>query len=255
MDKYADQREIYDVMSARMAIVDPVGVDLARRIYDYGLTPDDFGPRQYGRAAATKARAALALPWPAGLAPKPQELADEPDVADPLPRADVLVVTWTAAEMLALADTLTPGVNPRTRWYRYAAQLRGVPARHPRRRAGARRRPARLVLPDAHRLEVGAVRQVGAPPQPGRRGDRRRHGHDARRAVHQAALPGGEAAARHHRRHRRWHAARRRAGRRDDHPHGEVQVHQGVPQRAVRHQDVHVGGDDPAQAPGGGSAR
>ena len=50
-----------------MASVDPVGVDLARRIYDYGLTADDFGPRQFGLAAATKARAALGLPWPSGL--------------------------------------------------------------------------------------------------------------------------------------------------------------------------------------------
>jgi len=51
--------------------------------------------------------------------------------------ADVLVVTWTAAEVLALADTLTPGVNPRTRWYRYARNFEsylpeirsGAPAR------------------------------------------------------------------------------------------------------------------------------
>ena len=67
----------------------------------------------------------------------PFELAVEPDPADPLPRADVLVVTWTAAEMLALADVLTPGVNPRTRWYRYARHFEdylpeirgGAPAR------------------------------------------------------------------------------------------------------------------------------
>ena len=72
-----------------------------------------------------------------GWSPTPNELAVEPDVGDPLPRADVLVVTWTAAEMLALADTLTPGVNPRTRWYRYARDFEqylpeirgGAPAR------------------------------------------------------------------------------------------------------------------------------
>jgi nucleoside phosphorylase len=124
-----------------MALVDPVGVDLARRIYDYGLTPDDFGPRLHGRAVASKARAALSLPWPDGLEPRPHELDVEPDVGDPLPRADVLVVTWTAAEMLALADTLTPGVNPRTRWYRYARDFEsylpeirgGAPARAARR--------------------------------------------------------------------------------------------------------------------------
>jgi hypothetical protein len=98
---------------------DPIGIDLARRIYDFGLTADDLGPRQFGSAAAAKARRPLGLAWPAGLGPVPTELAVEPDDSDPLPKADVLVVTWTIAEMLALADVLTPGVNPRTRWYRY----------------------------------------------------------------------------------------------------------------------------------------
>jgi len=98
---------------------DPIGIDLARRIYDFGLTADDLGPRQFGSAAASKGRRPLGLSWPAGLAPLPSELSVEPDESDPLPKADVLVVTWTIAEMLALADVLTPGVNPRTRWYRY----------------------------------------------------------------------------------------------------------------------------------------
>jgi len=120
-----------------MPLDDPIGVDLARRIYDYGLTADDLGPRLHGAAAAGKARAVLSIDWPAGLAPTPHELATEPDPTDPMPRADVLVITWTAAEMLALADTLTPGVNPRTRWYRYGRNFEaflpeirgGAPAR------------------------------------------------------------------------------------------------------------------------------
>lgn len=98
---------------------DPIGIDLARRIYDFGLSADDLGPRQFGSAAASKSRRALGLDWPAGLDPRPAELAAEPDTGDALPKADVLVVTWTIAEMLALADVLTPGVNPSTRWYRY----------------------------------------------------------------------------------------------------------------------------------------
>jgi hypothetical protein len=99
---------------------DPIGIDLARRVYDFGLTPDDLGPRQFGAAAASKARRPLDLEWPDGLEPIPTELDEEPDPGDRLPKADVLVVTWTIAEMLALADVLTPGVNPRTRWYRYS---------------------------------------------------------------------------------------------------------------------------------------
>jgi hypothetical protein len=97
---------------------DPVVGDLARRVIDYGLTPDDLGPRQYGTEARSPRRD-LKLTFPASLAPTPVELDVEPATSDPLPRADVLVVTWTVAEMLALADVLTPKVNPRTRWYRY----------------------------------------------------------------------------------------------------------------------------------------
>ena len=38
---------------------DPIGIDLARRIYDFGLTADDLGPRQYGTAALSKGTAVL----------------------------------------------------------------------------------------------------------------------------------------------------------------------------------------------------
>jgi hypothetical protein len=60
----------------------------------------------------------LNLPWTTGLAPTPQELDPEPASGAPLPKADVLVVTWTVAENEALADVLTPGFS-RKNWYRY----------------------------------------------------------------------------------------------------------------------------------------
>lgn len=112
-------------------------VALARRVIDFGTTVDDFGPRQFGSAAAAAPRADLRIGWPDGLAPTPAPLAEEPSPEDPLPRADYVVITWTAAEMLALADVLTPGVNPRRRWYRYERDFdrylpdirRGAPAR------------------------------------------------------------------------------------------------------------------------------
>jgi hypothetical protein len=56
------------------------------------------------------------IPWPNGLAPVPRSYAAAPDA--PLPPADALVVTWTAAEAEALADVLTPGVR-RTAWLPY----------------------------------------------------------------------------------------------------------------------------------------
>lgn len=94
-------------------------VQLARRIYDFGLTAEDLGPRQYGRAAEAAPRADLMIGWPDGLAPTPTELPVEPATDEPLPKADYLVVTWTVAELQGLADVLTPGVNPKKRWYRY----------------------------------------------------------------------------------------------------------------------------------------
>ncbi|WP_269939256.1 phosphorylase family protein [Arthrobacter sp. HY1533] len=61
---------------------------------------------------------ALAHRWPAGLAPTP---VDDPgvDPAAPLPPADYVVIAWTVAEARALANVLTPGINPATRFHSY----------------------------------------------------------------------------------------------------------------------------------------
>jgi nucleoside phosphorylase len=57
------------------------------------------------------------IPWPEGLAPQGTRYRYGSD--DPLPLADVVVVTWTFAEGEALADVLTPGL-PSTTWRPYA---------------------------------------------------------------------------------------------------------------------------------------
>ena len=57
------------------------------------------------------------IPFPAHLAPKPTTPAGQEE--EPLGHADVLVVTWTSAEWMALADVLTPGVH-KTNWMPYA---------------------------------------------------------------------------------------------------------------------------------------
>ena len=56
------------------------------------------------------------IPWPAGRAPEPQQFSLSADGS--LPPADVLVVTWTVAEAMALADVLTPG-HPSSGWTAY----------------------------------------------------------------------------------------------------------------------------------------
>lgn len=88
----------------------------ARHIIDFGA---DLEEPQAGQVEVRpEVLADLALPWPEGLAPEPQEFEEEPASSDPLPQADVLVVTWTVAECEALADTLTPGI-PRKNWKVY----------------------------------------------------------------------------------------------------------------------------------------
>jgi nucleoside phosphorylase len=79
--------------------------------------------------------AAAQIPWPDGLAPIGTTYNRPAD--QPLPRADVVVVTWTASEGQALADVLTPGMPSTTwkpyahQWNSYEPQLTGrSPARH-----------------------------------------------------------------------------------------------------------------------------
>ena len=71
--------------------------------------------------------APAAIPWPEGLAPIGTPYGRAAD--EPLPSADVLVVTWTVAEGEALADVLTPGMSSTSwkpyahRWSTYETQL------------------------------------------------------------------------------------------------------------------------------------
>ena len=77
------------------------------------------------------------IPWPDGLTPVGSPYDRPAD--QPLPRADVVVVTWTVAEGQALADVLTPGMPSMSwkpyahRWNAYEPQLT---SRSPARQAG-----------------------------------------------------------------------------------------------------------------------
>ena len=59
------------------------------------------------------------IPFPAALAPKPSVISPAPPPTDALPKADVVVVTWTVDEAHALADVLTSGTT-REHWYPYS---------------------------------------------------------------------------------------------------------------------------------------
>jgi hypothetical protein len=97
----------------------PLKPDPERQIIDFGLEVEDFSaePAEPEQLPLLD----LGLPWPVGERPIPQPWAAGaiPDPHAALPKADVLVVTWTVAEHEALADVLTPG-HPRNSWARYA---------------------------------------------------------------------------------------------------------------------------------------
>lgn len=65
------------------------------------------------------------IPWP-GSKPAPAPLRKKPAANSALPAADVLVVTWTVAEALALSDVLTPGYRSKTAWYQYGHNWNSV---------------------------------------------------------------------------------------------------------------------------------
>jgi nucleoside phosphorylase len=71
-----------------------------------------------GLRAAAEAAPPFPFAFPDGLAPVPTPLPAPPNPEAELPRADVLIVTWTAAEHRALSDVFTPGVG-RDGWYPY----------------------------------------------------------------------------------------------------------------------------------------
>lgn len=105
---------------AAQLLSDPQGEALARHIITYD--PDDPGGRLFA-AVDFQARATLKpIPWPTGLAPQVVTPSKPPSPEQALPKADMLVVTWTVAEAKALADVLTPG-HGSTEWASYRHQF------------------------------------------------------------------------------------------------------------------------------------
>jgi hypothetical protein len=99
--------------------------EIGRRIIDF----DPARPRPEFFSTATQMAAALAdglvadaVLFPAALAPTLDTPAKAPAPADPLPKADVVIVTWTGPEADTLARLLTPGVDL-IDWYEYKHNL------------------------------------------------------------------------------------------------------------------------------------
>jgi nucleoside phosphorylase len=81
--------------------------DLQREIIEFDSEAPE-GTAFLSLSTATGLSKFVDIPWPAGLAPKTAAAAGGVS-GGPLPRADVLVVTWTVDEGHALSRVLTPG--------------------------------------------------------------------------------------------------------------------------------------------------
>lgn len=107
MENYSNEELEYRKKIARELIKDKVDA------VDLQLEPD-----VQALPAMASLTADLRISFPDGLAPIPQPFLNAPSVNAPIPKADVLVVTWTVDEQDAMCDVLTPG-HGRKAWYRY----------------------------------------------------------------------------------------------------------------------------------------
>src|SRR2546422_71048 len=91
--------------------------DFQREIIDF----DSEGPEGaafFAFSTATGLSRFTEIPWPKSLAPKTDRAARK-GTAGALPKADVLVVTWTVDEGHALSRVLTPGKDSRNDYVSY----------------------------------------------------------------------------------------------------------------------------------------
>src|ERR1700731_943356 len=98
--------------------------DFQREIIDFD-SESPAGLQFMAFSTATGLSRYTDAPWPKGLAPKTgRALGRSPN--SPLPRADVLVVTWTVDEGHALSRVLTPGKDSRNDYLSYTHNFSAI---------------------------------------------------------------------------------------------------------------------------------
>jgi nucleoside phosphorylase len=133
---------------APAANAQPANEDLLREIIDF----DSQSPHGMEFLAFTRSTGLSRyedVPWPRGLAPKTGRVNRKPN--QPLPKADILVVTWTVDEGHALSRVLTPGKDTGNDYQSYTHNYESISKRM---RAGC---PAR----QAGRLGAYWTTQIG----------------------------------------------------------------------------------------------
>src|ERR1700693_6763 len=111
--------------------------DFQREIIDFDSEAPEGTEFFAFAAGATGLSKFQDIPWPKGREPRPvAKIAGRPDAA--LPKADILLVTWTVDEGHALSRVLTPGFDSRNDWKSYTHNFKrlskkfraGSPARN-----------------------------------------------------------------------------------------------------------------------------
>ena len=143
--------------------------ELARELLSRGTQPPDLQlAPELALVPEQLVKTQQAIHFPADLRPVPQPMDPAPSPQAQLPRADVVVITWTVDEVDALADVLTPGFG-RATWYRYAKDFAAkYQPFYPSGRTGPGGRTDGELHADSYRQSGCPVHEVGAPPQPGR---------------------------------------------------------------------------------------
>src|SRR5437867_6360013 len=114
----------------------PSSVNLQREIIDFD-SEAPAGREFLAFTTATGLSRYTDVPWPTGLAPK-TGAAPRGRRGGPLPRADVLVVTWTVDEGHALSRVLTPGKDSRNDYRKYTHNYAAIAGKMRRDRKSTR---------------------------------------------------------------------------------------------------------------------
>src|SRR6478736_31355 len=121
----------------RAASDSPTDDNIRREIIDFD-SDAAHGREFLAFSTATGLSRFTDIPWPSGLAPKTSG-APKGRAGAPLPRADVLLVTWTVDEGHALSRVITPGKDSRNDYrpytHNFAAISKKMSARCPARQA------------------------------------------------------------------------------------------------------------------------
>jgi nucleoside phosphorylase len=98
--------------------------DFRREIIDFNSEASE-GQAFMAFSTATGLARFTDIPWPSGLAPQTGP-APQGNARSPLPKADVLVVTWTVDEGHALSRVLTPGKDSHDDYRPYASNFETI---------------------------------------------------------------------------------------------------------------------------------